>query len=128
MGYDMIMVETPGDGFDGYLRLNIWGMGNAREIMTDFGMITWEHQARSWNSARNVDPTNHDHGEGPIPGYKFCSNDGWHVTERECSEAIEAWESFDEQARQGIAEENPWFARFVEYIEVASRNGGFKVW
>lgn len=107
MGYDMYMRDTGFEGGDdAYFRANIWGMGSLRRVMTAAGVLDWdgargefpeppeelqarmeegdEEAERAWDDKllpflgqRSGDPKK-------VPGFKFCSNDGWWVTPEEC--------------------------------------------
>lgn len=105
-----------------YFRLNIWGMGYARDYMMERGMIypsrcpefpalpyperenfktghEYDNACEDWD--RNYEeltaPIKELHPEGgdTIPAHKFGSNDGWLVTEAECAAAVAAAKASD---------------------------------
>jgi len=124
-----------------YFRLNIWGMGIARELMWNFGM------AYDSNPDPALDvPTDEGFAsdaylesgtkdEPGIPIHKFCSNDGWNVTPLECLGAVSQWRKFCDQ--QGwpydyapLNDENEpiaFWPRWIEYLTNAADAGGFRV-
>jgi len=97
-----------------YFRLNVWGMGKYRDVMEKLGMMYLgryttpsfaaypgdEHfagdytepitdEGRKWREHQDMclhySPPE---AEGLLPGHKFGSNDGWHVTTDECAAAL----------------------------------------
>lgn len=122
-----------------YYRLNIWGMGNMRELLGAGGALTWEVAGGPGNAIE------FDTG-GVLPGYKLCSNDGWLVSPAECMATALTW--FEGGGRlkaqstaETVAEEwnkegDPvtpekvlaWVDEFVSWIAEATRHGGFRVY
>ncbi|MGP5048058.1 hypothetical protein [Glutamicibacter ardleyensis] len=70
-----------------------------------------------------------DEGTG-IALHKFGSNDGWMVTERECAEAVSAWEDVQlstlTEEQHAVVEAERW-GDFIEFLRWASTHGGLKV-
>lgn len=121
------------DGDGQYFRLNIFGMGDYRELMGRCGMVDWEVGPPS-------DPTDWDDDEQRlrwqedvpettqgIAGYKLCSNDGWLVTPEECTAAVRAWREHEDEMRENEDLEDYWFS-WVGFIEGAIDTGGFRVY
>lgn len=70
-----------------------------------------------------------DH-DASVPGIeirKLCSNDGWLVTEEECSSTFKIWTDLTEERRQEIIAQASYFGEWMEFIDRASRFGGFQV-
>jgi hypothetical protein len=71
--------------------------------------------------------------EGKVGYWKFCSNDGWHVTPDECrliadklsrNLGPDLWADLDieaEPAREALA-------RWIDFNRLAAENGGFRVY
>lgn len=144
MGYDM-SVEAD----QAYFRLNIFGMGTYRDAMEECGMIFWPVSNFDWPKrddfvsdeayrAACEEYRDRDFG-GVIPGHKTCSNDGWLVTPDECRRAVEAYNDWIEEIG---AEYEPepvpaaiemdgdvdYWRQWIDYLEHAANNGGFRVW
>lgn len=105
----------------GEFRLNIWGMGIARQVMGATGIVhrLGEEHAPPWRDGPNpcpmcddweTDYPGHDSDDCALaweprlswapehPGiciWKFGSNSGWHVTPIECRSALDAWAKVD---------------------------------
>lgn len=148
MGFDM-QIETLADD-DGYFRLNVWGMGECRQLMFNLGMAyeapekcipPWPELADFGLTEYPDDPADDTSGftqacddvlrwmapDHPgIPLHKLGSNDGWLVTPLECKGAIALWN----KARDNGASEPPvdWWSRWLEYLRRAADNGGFRVY
>lgn len=110
------------DETNSYFRLNIWGMGEYREVMERIGMLEWEESEppfpdpahyeipmmKTVDGYENYDEDSPEyaayrvalrvklsHGTvGVIPGHKLCSNDGWIVTPEECEAALETYREY----------------------------------
>lgn len=154
MGYDMSCVGDHPNGGDGdYFRLNIWGMGDYRQIMWDMKMVNEDRapeypkaladQVDDWDRYYD-DPTSYPEYRqaaegwteyrGPskgIPLEKFSSNDGWHVLPDEIGEALEAYEEY---CNQGGAlpfddkERDAYFEEWIQFLRHTRDHGGFLVW
>jgi hypothetical protein len=83
----------------------------------------------------------HPEGGDTIPSFKFGSNDGWHVTPEECHAAVVAWREhkakldagdalaiLDEDGEETSVFDAQWWPEWIEFIDRASKRGGFKVW
>lgn len=128
MGYDMYQGR---DGNGQYFRLNIWGMGEYREVMERHGMVDWSvdppPDPEDWDDDEQrlrwqTDVPAKTFG---IAGYKLCSNDGWLVTPEECRSALAAWESSENKVNETL--DDYWFS-WLRFIEGAIEAGGFRVY
>jgi len=184
MGYDMNMVGRKGEEIDhdeGYFRANIWGMGILRGVMEALDVIDWEtdhppfpdmpegmeERMESEDSAiaeaaeaeydKMVLPVLTARSSDPnkVPGFKFCSNDAWHVLPDECKAIATAFKGIDAdeivQAQERMAEALPnlskvavvftdgrkgdevrelveYAQKFGDYCARAAEHGGFKVY
>jgi len=52
MGYDMSFTNKPGDGSDGYFRLNIWAMSRYEAAMRELGMVYGGNHRADWPEHR----------------------------------------------------------------------------
>lgn len=145
MGYDMY-AEAPERAVpEIYFRLNVWGMGGAREWLDKFDLLAdaehgpWpDSPDDTWPEREDVEPgtpwadfyaaqdailAEHPNRDDPaLPYYKLCSNDGWFVTPVECQALVGAWNQ-----RGGPDSEAPDYVKeFVAWIDSVSRYG-FKV-
>jgi hypothetical protein len=142
-----------------YFRLNIWGMGHCLEHMYERGMVyTSEHEGEwpQYTEPARMDGEDdaawyaridaydelyqkkclpivsaHPAGGDTIPAHKFCSNDGWLVTEEECKAAVTSNALFDppvwENPNTKITEPVQWWPEWIAFLERASTRGGFRV-
>lgn len=74
----------------------------------------------------------HPEGGDTIPTFKFSSNDGWHVTEAECAAAVAAARAAGGDSptylnQEGVWEPVNWWEKWVDYLDRASKRGGFRV-
>jgi hypothetical protein len=140
----------------GYFRLNIWGMGIARQIMQERGMIHYEGDHPDWplvedfgfsseneyyeaseddDRKMSYDAANRQvkvfSPEVPgIPAWKFGSNDGWVVT------PIDIGGAMVRLRESGLSEVMPtydghtvdWWPDWIEWMNLAAAHGGFEVW
>lgn len=141
----------------GEYRLNVWGMGVAREVMAKAGMIhnEGEDNAPPWGAGGDCsicdepgEVEGHDWSECRLereprlswapehPGicaWKLGSNDGWVVTAIECRSAVEAWEALDtiEQVEL-LTSVKPdgiiWWPEWIAYLTLAAAGHGFRVY
>lgn len=91
------------------------------------------------------EPLRAEHPEGgdTIPAFKFGSNDGWLVTPEECHAAVVAWRKYEAKLKAdnslAVIDEDDeyapaktfaaeWWPEWIEFIDRASKRGGFKVW
>lgn len=132
---------------EGYFRLNIWGMGLCRELMSNAGMLDVEAErgryprAADFGADDGVDPEDAVPGSpeaaceaarlewrsastgGLIPAYKLGSNDGWLVTPTEIRNSLDALE------RHGpVAGAPTWWPDWVSYLRKMVERGGFEVY
>lgn len=143
MGYDMYIRDRQPNASDDdcYFRLNVWGMGAARELMDDAGMLCWPpHDSSEWDQLPPYDDGDPDGEGGPeycaaadkllaahngecpgIPGHKFCSNDGWIVTPPEIRAALAA------ERKNPPADPPEWWSEWIDYLRRAEQRGGFEV-
>lgn len=108
-----------------YFRLNIWGMGEARQLMLeDDALVDVDHPPfpagdgpEAKEQVKRI--TDADPGYEAIPSYKLCSNDGWLVSPGECRAA----------ARKMRRRLDPpaWYEQWTSYLEYAIDHGGFRV-
>jgi len=148
MGYDMYTVVG-----EEYFCTNIWGMDSLRNLMGHADVLGWEGEGTKWpnsDKAKEVDwDENHPNviehekacdvvrkaqceDRGKVPGHKFCSNDGWIVTPRECLLIAAGVEKFLEE-NTDYGSEDDWDARafytkWAAYNRNAAKDGGYKVW
>lgn len=145
--------ELPSD----YYRLNIFGMGWCRGFMEERGMVYeargWEFPDFEWPKKEDFENTDeydsayiaaetryeelsqpilehHPEGGDGIPSFKLGSNDGWHVTEAECAAAVAAAKA--DGTTPTVLEDGEhvtvmWWQSWVDYLDRASRRGGFHV-
>lgn len=64
--------------------------------------------------------------QGKVPAFKFCSNDGWHVTPEEC--LIVASGLYALLRTDAHVEERLFVDAFAVCNEWAARHGGYEVW
>jgi len=145
MGYDMYREGVDCREEDGYYRLNVWGMSEARPHLAEVGIVRWAEMppvpraemfgveeyfeeaatpeeksyqmaVEQWRSGPN--------GEGPgIPSYKLGSNDGWLVLPIEIVSGI----GFADTNHNGWRMEIPdWVLEFVTWMEGCKE--GFRVY
>ena len=132
------LLDETGD----YFQANISGMGWLSEIMQKIGMLDaktdmprfeWENEAQG---EENIKAGSDSPG---IPWWKFSSNDGWHVTEEECREALALYHAFiaingpelpipQEELDDPDQGMNKFFAEWLVFIHHASTRGGFRVY
>lgn len=80
------------------------------------------------------DPVRELHPEGGdgIPSHKLGSNDGWHVTEEECAAAVAAARASELPAptviENGLEVAVSWWPEWVDFLDRASKRGGFRVY
>jgi len=123
------------DQLRGYFRLNIWGMGTAREVMHQLGMLdveSWHADFPEWSEGADEDAhaaacrrvTDAQARLEPtgIPVYKLGTNDGWLVTPDEVRAALAKWDAHQERPA-GLPE---WFGDWVEWLR-SCRIAGFRV-
>lgn len=148
MGYDLSTINSDED-----FRANIWGMQILRGAMKAAGCLEWDTNPEwpkgPWNEETNpsfeaVKKVSSPQ-PGKVPGIKFCSNDGWIVTEKECGTLADALlKLLDEEEeifyqkysfekggyeRQIISySERQFVQEFAEYCRKAAGDGGFTVW
>lgn len=74
----------------------------------------------------------HPEGGDVIPSHKFGSNDGWHVTEEECAAAVAAARASELPAptviEDGLEVAVSWWPEWVDFLDRASKRGGFRVY
>jgi hypothetical protein len=134
VGYDMYIegaLEVGAKGLSnddepGYFRLNIFGMSRYRDYMDELGMLDWQTSAPDGEGYEDFaldEPTG-------IPGYKFCSNDGWLVTPAEIRVALALAESSGKAAklRKQLGEDADYWAAWIKYLQRAEQAEGFRVW
>jgi hypothetical protein len=99
MAYDMYTRHNPaafGVADDTHFCANIWKMKNLRRVLDAAGALDWSCKPGEWREGqpdefrRSPDPKK-------VPGYKFCSNDGWWVQPEECLVLAVALEGVTEQ-------------------------------
>jgi hypothetical protein len=152
MGYDMVVQGAPEDEEGTYLGRNIWGMAPTVEALVRLGMAFWSdmpdfpesdhltrddydddgapasERAKVYMQA--VERTLADHGAGDaeyiggIPAHKFSSNDGWHVTDKECVEALNAYEV---SIQAGDAHPEALHDDVIPFLRTAAKYEGFRV-
>ena len=117
MGYDMYKV-APHRGED-YYRLNIFGMGEARQALFELGIVLNVEMLEFTEEMVTLDP------QLPgIPVYKLGSNDGWLVTPREIEAGIAAADALHPEGwRDGLEDH---VSGFVAWMEEA--DSGFQVY
>ncbi|GAA2822470.1 hypothetical protein [Saccharopolyspora taberi] len=154
MGYDMVVQGAPADEEHTYLRRNIWGMGPTRQALVDLGMAFLSempafpddsHLSRKTDFNEDGEPVTEqakrfveaiertlaDHGAGDaeylggIPLHKFGSNDGWHVTDKECTEALAA---YDTSIQHGDKHPEAFDDDVIPFLKTAARYEGFRVY
>ena len=135
----------------GHFRLNIWGMGQCRDLMGNFEMIydsapdaelgrlVNQVQSESDETAEDLVDAYVRSGVASRPGiamHKFYSNDCWVVTPMECVGALTQWRKWcdenDFDAELGVVvpggEELPeWWGEWLDYLSSAALHGGFRV-
>lgn len=120
MGYDMECAE---DG--SYFRLNISGMGAARNIMFDLNMVNEEGDLPAVQTDFTTDAPG-------IPVIKLCSNDGWHVHATEIESALAYYRIRDrEQVRKLVKSYRfplDYWDAWIDYLEYCAKHDGFLVW
>jgi hypothetical protein len=131
-----------------YFRLNMWGMGVAREAMFRAEMLNVGVDHPPWpkyDPARDEDHEGEltaeyeakaavvtdsqpgiDAGNPGIPVYKFGSNDGWLVTPAEIETALTLMPSDYRPEYEG--EWIGWWTDWVEFLRHCQGHGGFRVW
>ena len=146
MGYDMYRenADNRNDG-DGYYRLNVWGMSEARPILAKFGIVRWADSPPPPDGEKfgiteyfdeAVTPEQKSYalaleqwrdgpnGEGPgIPSYKLGSNDGWLVLPLEIRSGIGFADANHPNWRKVM---DDWVLEFVVWMEGST--DGFRVW
>lgn len=87
-------------------------------------------EVRAYLEAREAVASHHPEDKTGIPIFKFCSNDGWLVTEDECRQALEAFAltGVDASAVEYEDETVPWWPSWLNFLRLASVHGGFRVW
>jgi hypothetical protein len=134
-----------------YFRLNIFGMGDFRNVMFDMGMLNTD-PAPAWpDTPEGVDWDKYHEDEssypeyraahdavigfiGPSPGisaHKFGSNDGWHVQPIEIKEALAAYQNYCDGGGPlpfGDPDRDAYFDEWIEFLRHTQEHGGFKVW
>jgi hypothetical protein len=123
-----------------YYRLNIWGMGEARDELEPVGVIYADYsEMPSWPdipddaSDEEVEAATADTlrwrppGEYPgIPVHKLCDNSGWHVTPGEIQTGVGWADAHHDGWREDLTD---YVLEFVEWMERAARDGdGFRVY
>lgn len=68
---------------------------------------------------------------GVIPGHKFCSNDGWIVTPKECANALDAYRRYVDSGGD-VAEllndgDVKYWQQWLIFLATAAEGGGFTV-
>ncbi|ASR39978.1 hypothetical protein BAY61_32375 (plasmid) [Prauserella marina] len=151
MGYDMVVQGAPEEEESTYLRRSIWGMGPTVEALVSLGMAFWsdvpdfpESDHLSGDDFNDGDPVTErakvyvqavertlaDHGVGDadhiggIPAHKFSSNDGWHVTDKECLEALNAYEV---SIQAGDSHPEALHDDVIPFLRTAAKYEGFRV-
>lgn len=106
-----------------YFRLNISGMGLMRGWIEP--IIDWDAENTPWPEDGTEEEaeaiiSEETAKEGMVPGYKFCTNDGWLVTPKECTVIAD------------YLDENPheyeYMQKFGAFCKKAAECGGFKVY
>lgn len=154
MGYDLFSQQmNKATGEAEYYRFNIWSMARVREVLCVLGVLDEEFPFpelpesypltdEAEDYLRELDDLRAMHaGNGKVPYYKFCSNDGWIVTPEECealSKAIlsagkEKIKSILERyvepdARDSLDEFAEYIVEFGKYCERCASLGGFAVY
>lgn len=133
---------------DDYFRLNVWGMGDARQALFQIGIVRLADmppfpKAEDYGLDEYPDdddnPASDDerryleavrqwkespHGEGPgIPLYKFGSNDGWLVLPIEVQSGVRYADEHHPGWRDGLED---FVREFVVWMEGSTE--GFEVW
>lgn len=132
----------------GYFRLNGSGMRIYLGVMEALGLAHEQACPEiDWASLPDYDEGEdayyeacdqltgiHPGTDPTIPTFKFSSNDGWLVTPTECQAAVAAWKSHqaaglpDDLADDDRAiAETPYWSKWIDYLELAANNGGFRV-
>lgn len=132
MGYDMYIVGPLGEeeryllGEEepGYFRLNIFGMGTFCEYMYQLGMMVEAPDpgvtGRTWNTK--------DSKAKGLPFYKFGSNDGWWVRQREIKAALATYDKVPHSEVVVPADDREYWDKWIMFLRVAAVSGGFRVW
>jgi len=129
-----------------YFRLNVWGMGKAREMMDRFGMLHWADHP-PWPSNDHL--TNDDwENETPaylaydeacnevrgfvaempgIAGVKFGSNDFWWVRPGEIEDALRIYDTLPELERRDARGAAEWWDSWVEWLRHVGAHGGAEI-
>ncbi len=145
--------QDSGDEDKDYFRANIWGMQKLRAAMEEVGVLDWDadygefpsydppedadeeaEEAYDKEHEKRCEPIKSQGSSKPdmVPGFKFCSNDGWIVTPDECliiAKKLLSRSTDNEKTCEDVIEENREFEReFAEYCQHAASQGGFSVW
>ena len=117
MGYDMYWADGANDAdHREYYRFNIAGMQQMRQYMEQAKVLDFKT-----NSTMSPNP-------GQVPAFKFCSNDGWHITPKECLAIALGLSNLFKNPDSGISQEDlAWAAPFVLYCLAAANHRGFYV-
>ena len=133
-------------------RLNIWGMGNVREIFRKLGLgyfAAYEEKFPPYPGEEHIDDTGgvdigttdigreyiskrdeilryREQGVRGINLNKFCSNDNWLVTPEECADVAELYGQLKANGHKFDAEHD-YVELFIEWIIAAKDCGGFRV-
>jgi hypothetical protein len=132
-----------------YLRRNIFGMGEQRELWERAGIGFWPVAERG-KYPRAPEELEYQDGEltGPgaveyraalithlrstgderpgIPLDKFCSNDGWWVTKAECASALKLWEANGRPEVDRFGDRV--FNDTIPFLRAGADHEGFRVW
>ncbi|GAB3289145.1 hypothetical protein [Parasphingorhabdus pacifica] len=153
MGYDMFIQGAPADEEHTYLRRNIWGMGPTCQAMANLGMAFVSRmsefpdgshlssedfnsdgepiteQAKLYVQVLERMLAEHSSGDAEyidgIPLHKFSTNDGWHVTDKECTEALAA---YDVSIQDGEQHSEEFGDDVIPLLRTAAKYEGFRVY
>lgn len=99
-----------------------------RDDFTERGEPRTE-RARLYEQARQRTLTDHGSGDadylGGIASHKFSSADGWHVTDKECLEALDAYER---SIQDGTAHPEALTVDVIGFLRTAATYEGFRVY
>lgn len=153
MGYDLFVQGASSDEVHTDLHRAMGRMGRVCQALLDLGMafpsqmpdfpdgdhlsgkdFDDEGQPVTEQATQFVDAiqrTLADHGAGEadylggIPLHKFGSNDGWHVTAKECSEALAAYNT---SLHHGDQHPEAFDDDVIPFLRTAARHDGFRVY
>ncbi len=109
-----------------YFRLNIFGMGAYCRYMEQLGMLATHYQEPEWDESIIESPMA---GEEPgIPITKLGSNDGWLVLPEECASALQIYDKHPRAKVEALLGDGiEYWDKWINFIRLASANGGFRV-